>query len=224
MPGSMISRRAIVVGGLLCGAALAVERPKIIVTGDAGTVGGRLKPLLEPEYQIVGVDKKRGIDQDLAQSIAWAEAAVGAEALVHLAWDIARYDTYAGFQYNISITRFALSAARAKAVGRFIFASSAWAAPGLYGKKTGKEPMFYTESKLFVENLLRDFTRETGIPTAAIRFGAVHVAGSTDRPPDPDFDDRIIMTDNDLGGLFAMSMNAKDSCLLGPFDARASKL
>lgn len=56
------------------------------------------------------------------------------------------------------------------------------------------------ESKLIVESLLRNHTRDTGMPMSAIRFGQVHAAGSAQRPTDPDFDDRIVMTDDGLFG------------------------
>lgn len=218
----MLNRRVILAGAAavaVCRTAAANTKPKIVMTGDMGRVGGRLWPLLSPDYEIVGIDKKRGEAQNLETPADWVGLMQGAVAVVHLAWRMADYDTPQAIMYNVAITEATLLCAHRSGVPRFIFSSSAWAAPELYGHRTGFEPALYAGSKLFVENLLQQFNLSTRMATCAIRLG--QVTGTHDpNPPDPNFDGRIRMSDMDLRGLFQMALGPSVSGILGPFEAR----
>jgi len=221
MTRAMLNRRSLMAAAALTVAttATASGRQKIIVTGDMGTVGTRLRPLLS-NFDIVGIDKKRGDNQDLAaRDVAIATDFFAFDAMVHLAWDTFTHADMGGILYNTWITREALAAAKLARVRHFIFASSAWAAPDLYGRKGGIEPTHhYTENKLFLEGMLRRFCPDYGMKISAIRFG--HVKAGAE-PSDDNFDARIVMSDRDLIGLVRIALHSEDSFrLIGPFDAR----
>lgn len=197
------------------------KKPKIAITGDMGKVGGRLKPLLSDRFEIAAIDKRRGEPEDLrVPSLRWMHAMSKADAVVHLAWDTANYNSREGAMYNIQITQSALISAYHLGAKRFIFASSAWAGGSLYGGKTDNVPAIYVESKLFIEKVLADFAKDlSDMPITAIRFGQVHGIG-TAKTPDSNFDGRIVMTDTDISGLFDRALIGDGFKLLGPFDAR----
>lgn len=222
-----LNRRTVLLGGIAAfasgQAAMAQAKPKIVVTGDLGTVGRRATPLLAAEYEVIGVDKKRGPLEDLAIPGPWMDGLRGAKAVLHLAWDTSNYNSVGGAMYNVGITQSVLSTAWHSGVPSFIFASSAWAAPELYGGRPGKPgrviPAIYSESKRFLEGWMDATCRSTAMDISCIRFGQVNIK-SQDQSIDPDFDERVLMTDTDLTGLIKMALAAKRYSVIGPFDAR----
>lgn len=217
-----LNRRVVLssAGAFLGLAALAQGRQRIILTGDLGAIGKRLAPLLASEFEVVGVDKKRGSGEDLRTPGPWMGGLRGALAVVHLAWDVPNYNSLTGAMYNVGITQSVLSAAWHAGVPNFVFASSAWAAPELYGGRPCRViPAIYSESKRFLEEWMGATCKMTGMDTACIRFGQVNPMRE-DQARDPDFDGRVLMTDADLIGLTKLALKAKGSNLFGPFDAR----
>lgn len=200
--------------------AQSKERPILVLTGDMGMVGQRLLPLLT-EFTIRGIDIKRGFGEDLASPGPWLTRLEGADAVLHLAWDVPNYNSVHGAMYNSWITQAAFAAAVRADVPRFIFASSAWVAPQLYGGRLGRViPEIYAESKRVIEGWMDTYGLECGMATRSIRFGQVNPKRE-DQMLDPDFDGRVLMTDADLFGLVNLGLQTGENYNpIGPFDAR----
>lgn len=216
---NLIGRRAFIggVAAMCTTPASARRKPSIVVTGDMGTVGMRMATFLSGKYDWTGIDIKRGSDEDVSRVGPWVDKLKNVDAVLHLAWDVPRFNTPEGAEYNLKITGTVLETCGYAMASHFIFASSAWAAPDLYGRTTGRPiPAIYSESKRRAEwMLLHAYSGPAAV--SVIRFGQVNPQRE-DQSRDPDFDGRVLMTDADLVGLLDLGMTSTG--IIGPFDAR----
>jgi UDP-glucose 4-epimerase len=164
---------------------------RILVTGGSGSVGRELIPaLLARDHRVVVLDKEIGPLQPLIQprlelvpgavedAGAVAEAARGAEVIIHLAWSFSD-DPRVLLEQDLRGHLLLLSAARAQGVRHFIYTSTAV----VYGKPVrvpidedhplrvleARKPA-YGMAKEFAEKLTLLATRMEGIPTTIFRF------------------------------------------------------
>ena len=230
----MITRRTILAAGAATMVAPVVARaamkPKLVITGDMGTVATRILSLgfLQKKYEIVGIDKKRGPQEEIAWPIpvaAWryAEKFANAVACLHLAWIMDAHNNTAQIK-SLDATKAVYELCRDYAVPVLAFSSSAYAAPGLYGNKTvtgdgAVNP--YGFSKRLTEGWLKEsIERVPGLSVGVWRLGRV----TPKAIPDPDWDERIMMTDDDIIRAINYILEpAKQYRMIGPFELRGGK-
>lgn len=203
--------------------AIAQKKPTMVLTGDMGNVATTALGFLRDRYEVWGIDRKRGAQQDLSMvSTDWMSIIMARpDVVVHTAWEM--IDPLVYQQASINSTINLLNACRTAGVKRFVFTSSAWAAPGLYGHKTLKGDSavsYYGTAKRFIEESLMIWGRETGCDCAVIRLGRV----TPRQIVDPEFGPGITMSDAEIEKSFDVALNVKGYRLIGPLDAREGKL
>jgi nucleoside-diphosphate-sugar epimerase len=162
---------------------------RVLLTGDRGMVGSRLKkPLRRSGYSVEGFDLRAGQDiRDLATVVAAAQAA---DVIVHAATLPAEF---AGpeaemFAVNVAGTANVLRAAEAAGHERVVVFSSSqvFGLPGDPGFPAGlpirdSHPRLaanpYGRSKVAVEDICAEFSERTGIATICLRPVHVWVPG-----------------------------------------------
>src|SRR5512136_3075119 len=115
---------------------------RILVTGGNGSVGGGLIPsLLDRGHHVVVLDKELGVVREIVHpqlscvqggvedSAAVAEAARGAEAIVHLAWSFSDDPVYL-LEHDLRGHLLLLRAAKDQGARHFVYTSTAV----VYGK------------------------------------------------------------------------------------------
>ena len=167
----------------------------ILLTGAAGDVGSRLRPMLRERYERVILSDRTPV-ADLAADeefrggavddpAAMAAACEGADGLVHLGGRSVEADWDTVNASNIQGMVVTLEAARAAGVGRVVFASSNHAV-GMYPRhrRIGSEVRVrpdsrYGLSKAFGEALCAMYADKHAMRCLSIRIGNV-----ADRPAD----------------------------------------
>jgi UDP-glucose 4-epimerase len=165
----------------------------ILVTGGAGFIGSHVVDRLcgsgyEPRiFDLVRSPYANGdlesIVGDLLDRDALDRAVSGCEAVVHLAAvadvnDVAA-DPVRADLVNVRGTQFALEAARAAGVRRFVYASTIWVYGGANGNGRALDedtPLivpshFYTATKLAGEMYCRSYAELYGLEQTTLRFG-----------------------------------------------------
>lgn len=174
---------------------------RVLLTGAAGTVGGALRPELESRYDVVAVDRRRGVEArrvDLGRLRASSRLFSGVDAVVDLAADSDASISWRGAERNMRITQRVLEAARAHGVRRYVYASSSHVT-GLYeqddpyarivaGRYEGLVPGGfalissdspprpdgpYAVGKLFGEAAARYYAESTEMSVVCLRIGTV---------------------------------------------------
>jgi uronate dehydrogenase len=172
---------------------------KVVITGALGTIGTVLRRGLPKEWQIVGLDLEsaEGVTKcDILKDAEILEASfAGADAIVHLAWDMREIGAKQGpfIPENREMARRVLETADKCGVKRILFASSVhvmfgevgYIYPGLVRehqtlhrarKITETDPVSpisaYAESKVFIEQLGKAYSAK-GMTIIAARFGHV---------------------------------------------------
>jgi UDP-glucose 4-epimerase len=170
---------------------------RVLLTGAAGDVGGRLRKLLKPIYPELrlsdiktppdlGPDEKF-IAADLANQDQVDKAVEGMEGIIHLAAHVHQQhpgaaDDPAFFTVNVEGTRRLMEIAIAAGVRDFVFASSVKAV-GEGGalpwtEETPPQPEdAYGRSKLEGERIVRHLATERGIHAPILRFPMVYGPG-----------------------------------------------
>ena len=164
---------------------LSGRRPRVLLTGAAGTVGSALRAGLQGGFDLILTDLKRPEDlqpdevfrpADLEDPAAIAQAMQGADAVIHLGGipDEHRYERIRAV--NIDGTQHVLEAARQQGVGRVAFASSIHAV-GYYPRSQQVGPQdpvrpdtFYGVSKVAGEALGRMYHERYGLEFVAVRI------------------------------------------------------
>lgn len=160
---------------------------KVMITGAAGNIGGKLAAHFGAtgQYDLVLLDRRDGpgiVAADLsAYDETWARLFDGVDTVVHLAGDPhgkSGWDSV--MRLNVRATQNVLRAARAAKIRRVIFASTNQVMLG-YRFRTEVNPVTtdlpsaplspYGISKLFGEEIGRAFAAETGIDFIALRIG-----------------------------------------------------
>jgi UDP-glucose 4-epimerase len=176
----------------------------VLVTGGAGFIGShvvdllcaggytpRIFDLVPPSWNSTHVESLVG---DLLDPAVLARAMRGCDAVIHLAavadvsevvTDPARADLV-----NVRGTQFALEAALAAGVPRFVYASTVWVYGGANGNGNGRmldedTPLvlpkhFYTATKLAGEMYCRSYAELYGLEQTILRFGIPY--GPRSRP------------------------------------------
>ena len=167
----------------------------ILLTGAAGDVGGRLRPMLAARYESVVLSDRIPIDDlapnesfrggDLADAGTMAAACEGVDGVVHLGGQPVEAPWGVVDAANIQGLMTLLGAAHAAGVGRFVFASSNHAI-GMYPRTArigASDPPrpdgLYGLSKAFGEAACALFADKHGMRCLSIRIGNV-----ADRPAD----------------------------------------
>lgn len=152
---------------------------RVLLTGDKGALGGVVRTELESGgHEVTGFDLASG--HDVRDAAAFAAAASGHDAIVHLAGLPGDQEEHPDQVMSINLvgTWNALLAARAAGVSRVVYASS--------GKSLGmleRDPDYlpvddrhrglpsqpYALSKWLAEEMCEAFTRATGIATICLR-------------------------------------------------------
>lgn len=193
-----MDRRSFLVGsaaGVISGGtANAQTKPKLVLTGDLGIVGSRMG-FLQRDYDVLGLDRKRGVHQDLEQAHAeWAQMLAGASVVVHLAWEIP-WNNPDAFrpQWQAAAVRASMNliaACQTHKISRLVFCSSMSAR-----RSTVEAPYWvYPGAKRFVE----DCVCASGLVATSVRLGSV--------PPSPRTDG---MTDAQIAALFGRALAAE---------------
>lgn len=160
---------------------------KVLITGAAGNIGGKLAAHFGAtgQYELVLLDRREGpgiAAADLSVfNESWAGLFAGVDTVIHLAGDphgTASWDSV--MRLNIRGTQNVLRAARNAGVRRVVFASTNQVMLG-YRFRTDVNPVTtdlppaplspYGISKLFGEEIGRAFAEETGISFIALRIG-----------------------------------------------------
>ena len=164
---------------------------RILVTGGNGSIGQGLIPsLLACGHQVVVLDKELGVVRAIAHpqlslvegavedTSAVAEAARGAEAIIHLAWSFSDDPSYL-LEHDLRGHLLLLKAAREQGSKHFLYASTAV----VYGKPVqapiqeddplrvleARKPA-YGMAKEFAERLTLLAARETDLATTVLRL------------------------------------------------------
>lgn len=99
---------------------------RVLVTGDAGKLGNLVARMLAAKHTVIGLDIKRGAQEDLFRREALHEKAKGCDCVVHAAGfpfpDLGSFGEY--FWVNVMGTLRVLKAAVAQKVRRVVFCSS----------------------------------------------------------------------------------------------------
>ena len=159
----------------------------ILITGAAGNIGGKLANHFSATetYDLRLVDQQAGpgiTAADLSRwDEAWAQLFDGVDTVIHLAGEPRGTANWARVQAaNIMATQHVLRAAREAKVRRVVFASTNQVMLGYRFREdvasvtTDLPPLPlspYGVSKLFCEEIGRNFTEETGIDFLALRIG-----------------------------------------------------
>lgn len=162
---------------------------RIVITGAAGRVGGRLRTHFEglSDRDVVLIDHDcqgaSGIHSaDLSRyDRAWTDLFAGADAIIHLAGDPRPSAPWASVaKNNIEATFNVFKAAAAHGVRRIVYASSLMT---MEGHRFGREPIvvdtparpvsFYGVSKLVGEEIGSQFAREGTMSVICLRIGVV---------------------------------------------------
>ncbi len=160
---------------------------KIVVTGAAGHLGGRLSAhLAGAGHAVTGLDLKSADAPvkvhaaDLSRlEPGWADRLVGQDAIVHFAADRAPDAVWTSvIPNNIDATLNLFAAARRAGVARFVFASSNWI---MGGRRFGKERLDsqtvpcpvtpYGMSKLMGERIGAHYAAVHGMTVVCTRIG-----------------------------------------------------
>jgi len=223
--------------------ALCRERPHVLVTGAAGTIGRILLDGLADEYAVHGLDVRRGpgVEHvvDTSKGRRLERPFEGMQAIVDLAAEpsvTASWKTVR--ENNIPATANALEAARAAGVQRVVFASSNHVV-GMYerdepyasivaGRYDGLDPDDipqltadvpirpdgpYGIGKAFGEAAARYYAEEFGLSAICLRIGTVTTAN---RPESPrQF--ATLLTHRDLVQLVRRCLAAQESLRFGVF-------
>lgn len=159
---------------------------RVLVTGDAGLVGGDIAAALRDRGDtVVGFDKSRG--EDVLDHDAVDQAAAGCEAVVHCAAikNDSRGSPSEIFAINVTGTWNMLRAAERAGVSRFVYLSTAQvfgvfdpAARPVYLPVDDNHPRNasrpYGLSKRFGEDLCAAFASRIGMAAVALRPVAVY--------------------------------------------------
>lgn len=170
---------------------------RILVTGSSGTIGTRLcEELMKRGHDVSGLDwvtnkwsesvqaVTRVVDMRDWDALEKFGQGITFDAMIHLAANARVYELVEEPRRaldNMTTTFNALEFARARGIGRFLFASSR----EVYGNarhRTYKEEMVhvehcespYTASKITGEALVQSYTRCYGIPHVIFRFSNVY--------------------------------------------------
>lgn len=155
----------------------------VLITGSRGNIGEKLAAHLSPlGYRLTLVDRLGGdgvLAADLSEYGGWADTFDGVDTVVHLAAIAPPSATWAEAQSaNIASTFNVVRAARTHGVQSIVFASTNHVMGGyrfLDGPVTTELPPAplhpYGISKLFGEEMGRNFVKETGRTFIAMRIG-----------------------------------------------------
>ncbi len=229
-----MNRRTLLLGAasaLVASSTVHAAKPKLVITGDMGMVAGRIFSLgfLQERYEIVGVDRKRGVLENINGTIyvdpkpgtSWYDKINGAVAVLHLAWEMTGDN--GKLQINsLEATRNVMFACGVAKVPVLAFSSSAWAAPGLYGHKTFRDDrpwQPYGFAKRLAEQNLKEWSTATDSTT---KVGVWRLGRVTPKAiADPVFGPEIMMTDDDVRDNILAILNPVEPYVLrGPFAAR----
>jgi nucleoside-diphosphate-sugar epimerase len=163
-----ISRRSVVAGitvSLIASRGARADDPPIIITGDMGMVGTALKAHWASR-NIVGVDIKRGDDQDL-MLWRWENLVQPGCTVVHLA--IRRGWDFVTAEYDHRLNNHVLETCIFKKVRRLIFTSSQMvrAADLHMGALT-----YYAAEKLGMEAMIRAASEQGSFQSRILRLGS----------------------------------------------------
>lgn len=188
-----------------------MRRRTVLITGAAGLIGEVLRHGLSPDYDVIGVDRRRADDVrrvDLRRPRAVRRALDGVDTVVDLAAVPAAPGTWEDvFENNMPATATVLEAARISGVRRVVFASSNHVV-GLYERDepyasivagrydglvpsrlrrlTAADPIRpdgpYAVGKAFGEAAARYYSEEFGVSALCLRIGTVN---REDRPRTP---------------------------------------
>lgn len=201
----MITRRILLAGAggvtIFPGTGLSAPTAsnKIVITGHLGNIGSRLfAHLREKGWIVVGVDKKNGAEHDLAfDGMPWEDNFQRAFAVIHLAATAGvNAPNWAYWHDNYVGMRNVVAACVRQQVPRLIFASTTWVNPRCYGRPTPHEISEYGKSKLYGEQLVREFASPT-------RCGVSIRVGWAPKPGTPRADDFAESIRNDTPMLMA---------------------
>ena len=164
---------------------------RIVITGAAGRVGGRLRTHFEglPGYDVILIDSDcqgaSGIHSvDLSgYDRNWTDLFAGADAIIHLAGDPRPSAPWASVaRNNIEATFNIFRAAAAHGVRRVVYASSLMTMEGhRFGSgsivvDTPARPVsFYGVSKLVGEEIGSQFARKGSMSVICLRIGVVQI-------------------------------------------------
>lgn len=168
---------------------------RIVLTGSAGSVGGRvtMRLLKRPGVFVVGVDRERG-DQAVHQHHGGDLRAIdldaifeGADVVVHLASAYGRQDFVDASRLDTRAARLVLDAAARTGVAQVVLLSSAM----VYGARPENPipltehapvepgPLAFAQSKVTIERLGRDWQAATGGRLVVLRPTTAVARGST---------------------------------------------
>jgi uronate dehydrogenase len=219
------------------------ERDTVLITGAAGTIGGKLRRHLEGRYPLRLLDRAPGGDRaivgaDLALWGDWTEQFRDAGTVFHLAADPTAQQTWPNLVApNIDATINVFQAAVRGGVRRIVYASSNHV---MGGYKDRAEPFLlttdlaplpgaryvvegeardsgpYAATKLFGERLGKALAEQHGLSFLAVRLGSVRPGENRarDYPVTREEWFRLMwLSDRDLGQLM-------ECCLLADLPAR----
>ena len=200
------------------------KRPRLVITGAAGVIGGVLWQGLGETSEIWGVDLEADRDRVIAADVSKPDAALeafeeigGFGLLIHLAADRRVEAHWSSVRINnIEATYQVYAAAHAHGVRRIVFASSNHVSgmaelkrqPGqmIYPEDPPRPDSLYGVSKLFGEGLARYYYEQHGIESVCLRIGTVL------EDDDPTHSSRYMRTwlsHNDLVRLVRASLRAE---------------
>lgn len=170
------------------------DRPRLVITGALGNLGGKLSAALAPDYILRRIDLRDEGDcvaADLAEyEPRWVELFAGVDSVLHFAGDPRPTAPWSAAQRaNIVATSNVLRAAREHGVRRVVFASTNQVMAGyrfLDGPVSSSMPPTplnpYAVSKLFCEEAGRAYVAETGRSFIALRIGNIMPAENVPHP------------------------------------------
>ena len=201
-----------------------MKKPKVLITGAKGLIGGILWEGLADSFDLFGVDLKNGGDKRIAvadisalQEIESVVRAISPQYVIHLAANpspTAEWESI--LKNNIIGTRNVYEAARTSGVKRVVYASSNHAVAGyeqiLSGgeKVTPQEPpkpvSYYGASKVFGEGLANMYYQRYQLESICLRIGSVR---KEDKPAESQRERRIWISHRDLVQLFRKSLETE---------------
>jgi len=150
---------------------------KVLITGSAGFIGKHLMERLKKKHEVLGIDKKSGVDiLDFQKMLAVMNKIMGKpDVIVHLAAQTSRKNSSANpsrnFQDNIIGTFNILEIARSFGI-KVIFPSTRYAVPNKEGQR---DP--YGTSKAINEVQIEDYAQNFGLEYIINRIGNVYGPG-----------------------------------------------